>query len=147
MSRRFQDSGEALYHFEEYRIIECPKCSKPTDFENLRVSCTQCGYNKEFEETGHWYGLVPLTVPIVDYLKIPCCGETLWVVNLEHLNFLEEYTQAQLRERTPNINKSLISRLPQWMKSAKNRDAILTSIRKLKTRLDKNGYKRRKKVA
>ena len=70
------------------------------------------------------------------WLQIECCGETLWAYNEKHLEFIENYVMAKLRARTPNTNKSLASRLPQWMKSAKNRDEILRAIEKLKEKLN-----------
>ena len=77
-----------------------------------------------------WYFRFPL------WLEISCCGETLWAYNEKHLEFIEKYVAAKLRERVPNINKSLASRLPDWIKRAKNRDEILKAIGKLKEKLN-----------
>ncbi len=76
--------------------------------------------------------------------KISCCGQTLWAMNLEHLDFLERYVESDLRERIPNINKSLASRLPQWIKSKKNRNEILKGISKLRLKLKENKYESKK---
>lgn len=66
------------------------------------------------------------------WLKINCCGEILWAYNYKHLEFIENYVSAKLRERKPFVNKSLASRLPKWIKSAKNREEILKAVAKLK---------------
>ncbi len=87
---------------------------------------------------------VIFTTPIVDYLQIECCGNKLWALNTEHLDFLEEYVESKLRERIPNINKSLASRLPNWIKDKKNRKGILTAIKKMRTKLINEGYVKRK---
>jgi hypothetical protein len=59
----------------------------------------------------------------------------LWAYNAEHLDFLEEYVRASIREREPNRNASLASRLPAWLKSAKNREAVLAACAALRRRL------------
>lgn len=79
-----------------------------------------------------WYFRLPL------WLQIECCGETLWAYNEKHLEFIERYVAAKLRVRTPNTNKSLASRLPQWIKSAKNRNEVLRACEKLKAKLNGN---------
>jgi hypothetical protein len=55
----------------------------------------------------------------------------LWAYNAEHLNFLRRYVSAELRERLVMRNTSLASRLPKWIKSAKNRDAALKGLDRL----------------
>jgi hypothetical protein len=54
----------------------------------------------------------------------------LWALNEDHLSYLEEYVEATLREAYPN--STMASRLPDWMKSAKNREDVLKCIRKLR---------------
>ncbi|WP_336212225.1 hypothetical protein [Nonomuraea sp. LPB2021202275-12-8] len=61
----------------------------------------------------------------------------LWAYNAEHLDFLERYVRAFIREREPNRNGSLASRLPAWLKDAKNRDAVLGCCATLRVRLRK----------
>ncbi len=69
------------------------------------------------------------------WLQTPCCGETLWATNKRHLAFLRNFVEATLRERKPNINSSLISRLPKWIKSAKNRSSLLVGLARLESRV------------
>ncbi|WP_326281641.1 hypothetical protein [Tamlana sp. 2201CG12-4] len=111
------------------------------DFFDLKVTCIHCGHHKEFKPIDSWYKLAPITVEMEDFLKVPCCGQILWAMNLEHLDFLERYVESDLRERIPNINKSLASRLPKWIKSSKNRLEILKCIKKLRNKLIKGNYK------
>ena len=73
------------------------------------------------------------------WLQSDCCGETLYALNYEHLQFLEDYVSAKIRERGIENkeefyyrNRTLESRLPQWIKSAKNRERILKTIENLK---------------
>ena len=141
LMKKFEDNGIELSQFYEYRIVHCPNCSKPVDFVNLKVTCIHCAYHKEFKAIDSWHSLAPITVAMEDYLQIPCCGQMLWAINLEHLDFLENYVVADIRERLPNINKSLASRLPQWMKSNKNRKEILKCISNLRLKLKEHNYR------
>ncbi len=61
-------------------------------------------------------------------LQKECAGELLWGYNPDHLRFIRDYVTARVRERLPNRNASLISRLPKWIKQAKNRQQISTAI-------------------
>jgi hypothetical protein len=146
---RFSDNGELIYEFGDEFLVVCPKCksaakvtSPETDSEKSadklfaprKVLCLSClfrdTWNKGQLSIGgnfDWYFKLPL------WLQISCCGETLWAYNYRHLQFLENYVAAKLRERKkPNITRSTASRLPQWIKSAKNRDEVLKAIEKLK---------------
>lgn len=63
--------------------------------------------------------------------QMPVGSEILWAYNREHLEFLEAYIGADLRQREPNRNASLASRLPKWIKNAKNREDLRKTIRQL----------------
>lgn len=76
-----------------------------------------------------------LRIPL--WLQTPVGGENLWAYNVEHLEFLGSYLSGTLRTRAPNENRSLASRLPAWMKSAKRRDDVLNGIARLRQRADK----------
>ncbi|WP_225860809.1 MULTISPECIES: hypothetical protein [Streptomyces] len=70
------------------------------------------------------------------WLRASCCGNTLWAYNLRHLDLLEAYVQAKLRERgelAPGAPTSLVERLPTWLKTAKNRTEILRTIKRLRS--------------
>lgn len=56
----------------------------------------------------------------------------LWAFDVEHVDRIEQYVGARLRERTPNWNGSLASRLPKWVKDRKNRDAVLAACARLR---------------
>jgi hypothetical protein len=57
------------------------------------------------------------------WLKIPCRKNVLWILNQPHLEFMEQFIVADLREeRMPECSsRRLSSALPQWIISAKNR--------------------------
>jgi len=97
------------------------------------LTCGHCGYPKS--------GNGPDCVSALDlWLQTPCCGQVLWALNEKHLDWLEGYVAATLRERKRSSefgwsNKSLASRLPMWVKQAKNRSDILAGIGRLRDRL------------
>ena len=149
---RFVDQGERIYDLGEEILVVCPKCSGMAKvvlngdlpeklskrlFAPRRLICMCCMHRDEWAgrqaNVGgaiDWYFGLPL------WLMEPCCGEVLWAYNLEHLEIIESYVAAKLRERTNKGRNSFLSKLPKWLKSAKNRDEILRSIGKLKRKLD-----------
>lgn len=151
---KFQDKGETLLSFGDEFLVVCPRCSSgckviPTDattgkaaglFAERKASCLQCGFSKICDpqsvgvgqECDSYFGF-PL------WLQVSCCGQTLWAYNARHLEWLQNYVQDKHRKQIPNVNKSMASRLPAWMKDAKNRDDVLRCIERLKSRLQEFG--------
>ncbi len=58
----------------------------------------------------------------------------LWAYNAEHLQALHEYAGATLREGRGH-HRSMFSRLPQWMKLARNRVLLQRAVERLQRRL------------
>ncbi len=150
-NERLSENGEMIYDFGNEFLVVCPKCKARAKVVPIPVGskknnaqltapryliCLTCVHRDTWQggiiaigASFDWYFQLPL------WLQISCCGKTLWAYNETHLDFLENYVKAKLRERTPNTNKSLASRLPNWIKSAKNRDEILKCIKRLRTKL------------
>ena len=59
-------------------------------------------------------------------------------INLEHLNEIEKYVSAELRKRHLGDYRSMVEKLPRWISSKKNRDDLLKTIGKLKTKTAEN---------
>lgn len=146
---RFKDTREDLFSFQNEFLVRCPCCDscaivrcidpdKVDSFAPRRFSCTACGSSKDWSEqkigrryTVDAYFHYPL------WLQTSCCGQTLWAYNLRHLEFIEAFVRAKLRERTPDelygwSNRSLFSRLPKWIQSGKNREEIIKAIAKIR---------------
>lgn len=72
------------------------------------------------------------------WLTVQCCGgKTLWALNRTHLDLLQEYVGARLRERGPQPGgMTLVARLPNWLKAAGNRDEVLRAISRLRASVD-----------
>ena len=70
------------------------------------------------------------------WLRAECCGgQLLWANNEAHLDYLESYVGATLRER-PDGPSGLSWYLPAWMKQAKHRDEVLRALGRLRASLD-----------
>ncbi len=142
---RFRDTQETLYDFTDEYLVVCPQCSscarvRPIDPEVVdyrsprRVTCLSCSYTKDWHgdtialgrATDAYFGL-PL------WLQIEVGDRTLWAHNDRHLQFIKAFVQATIRERSEHPgqgwrNQSVISRLPEWIKLAKNRKRVLKAI-------------------
>ena len=103
-------------------------------WEEEVLSCKHCGFIKKGKNL--FFDIRPDL-----QLETSCCGNKLWALNEEHLQYIENFVSAELRERVHDENgwhnQSLSSRLPKWIQSAKNRDEILKAVEKLKKRIGK----------
>jgi hypothetical protein len=68
------------------------------------------------------------------WLQTEFRGRLLWAVNEPHLDFMERYVAAGVREQV-RVNSTLASRLPAWIKSAKHRPALLKAFAKMRATL------------
>jgi uncharacterized Zn finger protein (UPF0148 family) len=142
MSNRFQDENLLLSHFYQEVWVVCPSCAKramaKVNFENkmARLFCPKCGYNKEattaikngtIKTAANHYFQVEL------WLKAPFRNEAFWAYNDKHLEYLERYILATLREHKDRSGFTLLEKLPKFYHEAKNREALLKIIAKLKT--------------
>ena len=145
MNTRFRDYETHLYQFAQTVLVRCPQCNhcaRSTYIQDRaiwQVACIHCGYAKNSDGKTKQYGIAidpVFNLPL--WLQIPCCGELLWAYNAAHLEFLEQYVQAKLRERQggKGNHHSIGVRLPRWMKLAKHRRVILKQIQDLKTGLE-----------
>ncbi|MBD1911395.1 MULTISPECIES: TFIIB-type zinc ribbon-containing protein [unclassified Leptolyngbya] len=152
---RFLDTGKSLDAFQDEVLVRCPNCQgcamirlvTPNDtsgwFAPRRLTCSACGTAQDWTDTMVQFKASEPTDAFFRYplwLQTPCCNQILWANNQEHLDFLENFVRATLRERQPDdrygwFNQSLASRLPKWMQSRKHRDEVLRAIAKLRTKL------------
>jgi hypothetical protein len=153
---RHVDNGEnrlsiAVPTDDDPTLIVCPKCSRmakvllagnqPEEGYRVKAICASCGFSREKvgnEQSFYWRDEDP-SDSYFEYslwLKVPCCGHSLWAFNRRHLRLLESYVDAELRERPKGDvdikNASIASRLPKWIKSAKHREQVSLGIQKLK---------------
>ncbi len=62
-------------------------------------------------------------------------GQLFWAVNNEHLEYLEKFISAKLRQRgKESYGMMLVDKLPKFIKNKKNRDELLKLISRLKNK-------------
>ena len=147
-----KEEAKFLSDFHQDILVRCPRCSacahllalQRADATHLghRLICPSCAHSAEWNFDKHGSIPFPGSGPSlwafdVDlWLVTPCCGETLWGYNRQHVEFLQGYVGARLRShpRHPEhgwSNKSMQSRLPTWMLARANREAVLHGLNKL----------------
>lgn len=144
---RFQDKNHRLIDFEQEVWVVCTKCHQQAiaalndEAKEARLRCVHCGYSKsvsmlvkyaegkfaELNQAAHLYFEAQL------WLKYPFKGDMFWAYNLKHLEYLEAYISAKLREHKDRTHFTLLEKLPKFYHDAKNREALLKIIKKLKT--------------
>ena len=153
-----------VWDFVDEFLVVCPSCSERAVVTTAaasrppRLACTRCGLSRDWKSdrrgvltsgrastwpTGQYaigdsadpYFHLPL------WLQAPCATRVLWAFNARHLAFLRDYVSATDRRTvgaTPRgpRNALLASRLPRWLKLAKNRSTVLQAITRLEGKLD-----------
>ena len=129
---RFVPDACRLSAFEHECWVVCPKCGGAAVEAEKVVRCTAClhratydGTNATWEDSkSPWFRL-----PLLLTTSTPN-GE-IWAYNDRHLAQLRCYVAATLRDERRNNNASWSSRLPTWMKAAKNRERVLKALDRL----------------
>jgi hypothetical protein len=126
-------------------LVACEKCGQCATLRNfifprqkksvLRLgecSCLHCGHQWTMPAGADFVLRGPL------WLRTPCHGEVLWILNLEHLEFMEQFIGAELREeRMADLSsRRLSSALPRWILAAKNRKDVLRCLARLREKLE-----------
>jgi len=140
---------EQCSHCERFFRVEIPR--EKHQFKVLNVDCPHCntmisGKVKKFNQP--WYDRSRYQNPtnesifnyplyFLDYLD----DKPIWALNREHLQYLIDYIEADLREKAVVINphtgnsfvdiKGQSYQLPKFMKLAKNRDKVLKILRRM----------------
>ena len=156
-----KEAGNSLIAYADLFLVHCPNCNSCSKVftppyakgrdepryighESKRFLCTKCGYMKDIHPKRRWDNLWAFDFELFDekqavdwyfgfplFLQSPCCGHKLWFFNLEHLAHIETYIQQIIRPANLYY-LSPESRLPKWMKLAKNRKEVLRAMEQLK---------------
>ncbi len=142
---RFLDRGRPLAMYSDLIHVVCPGCggravvvSRPglpelryyseLQFRPRRLVCPACGTSRDWAAQRRNGALVGVALggPSDPFFGLPlwlqtqCCGQLLWAYNGRHLDALQSYIGADVRERT-GPTMGMLDRLPSWMKKASNR--------------------------
>jgi hypothetical protein len=150
-----------LSNFQGDILVRCPRCAACSHLIEVtdeagrnmgsRLVCPICAVERDWlfpRDRAHPFRYKGPHLPGFDldlWLQVPCCGQTLWAFNEPHIDFMERFISAKLRERDLRgsrvggwgccRNSSLESRLPRWMQIGKNRETVLKSLGLLRERL------------
>ena len=142
-SSRFQDQNLLLSDFYQEVVVVCPTCAKKAmakvnpETKTARLFCLHCGCNKEtttaikngtINMPAHQYFQAEL------WLQAPFKNEIFWAYNDKHLEYLERYISATIREHKDRTGFTLLEKLPKFYHEAKNRESLLKIITKLKSK-------------
>lgn len=148
MTEQFVDGGDPIYSLILDPVdVCCPDCggraalvplvdAKSNRLVQRRLACGSCGFTRDHDGV------------VVAYYadgRDPCFGYplwyrtstskgVLWAYHRAHLEALRAYVASTDRKRSQNPgwrNKSYFSRLPAWIKSAKNRDMAVKALDQL----------------
>ena len=140
---RFQDENLLLSDFYKEVWVVCPSCTKKAmakvnqETKSARLFCLHCGYNKE-TTTAIKNGTIEM--PANQYfqaelwLQSSFKKDLFWAYNDKHLEYLERYISATIREHKDRVGFTLLEKLPKFYHEAKNRESLLKIIAKLKNK-------------
>jgi DNA-directed RNA polymerase subunit RPC12/RpoP len=114
--------------------------AKNRHFSKLHVACPHCGTLAagDVHTTGcRWWTYGEIKDGKEPYFGCPLYyqenfrGNPIWAVNREHLQYMIDYIDADLRQEAPGAKMTQSDHLPAFMKSAKNRSGIVKALRKM----------------
>lgn len=140
-THRYTGPPTRLYAYMTHFSVECPKCSKEALVINQKnetgkirkLVCSNCSHTEQ-EVPGKTYQNSLIGDPVFNlplWLQGKFKGDVLWACNREHLSETRNYVASKLRERQTFTYTTMVERLPQFIKAAKNREGILKLIDKL----------------
>ena len=138
---RFRDPQTRIEDLaDEPILVVCPRCERRASVTVSRLVCPECSLVRENPRPDFrtWNRPVDPFFREPLWLRADCCGgHTLWAFHSSHLDLIERFVAATLRERglgnRPGM--TLVARLPMWITAAKHRDEVLRTIDKLRATL------------
>jgi hypothetical protein len=120
----------AYYHKDQlFARARCPGCGHSDRYPAIDVPATVEGR-----------AAVDPNLALPLYLVENIGGEVLWVYNLAHLELLDWFLGASLRERVASPgHMTMMARLPRWMKIASARPKLRRAFADLRARAAAEG--------
>ncbi len=141
---RFQDENLLLSNFYQEAWVVCPSCGKKAlakvnyETKTARLFCLHCGCNKETTTAIDKNGTIKTAAnqyfQAELWLKLPFKNDVFWAYNDKHLEYLERYISATIREHKDRTGFTLLEKLPKFYHEAKNRNDLLKIIAKLRAK-------------
>ncbi|SFJ80810.1 hypothetical protein [Streptomyces pini] len=158
-AHRFRDRRHTKYDFLDPILVACPGCGTEARVAGIphepghplypalaprRLVCRACALSRTRGGGGPVFHRSPAGTARDPYFGAPLLLQTrtrhglLWAYNLRHLDLIERYVRASLRERAHwydiGTGKTLVASLPVWIKRGRNRDEILRAVRRARAR-------------
>lgn len=128
--------------------INCANCGCPITVTipnnkqkttSLLISCTQCRAQHKVKPRNEeciskYESVSAVNDPVFNlplWLQHSLKNDIFWAYNRIHLSEIKAYVQANLRERQIRYGTTMVERLPNFIKVAKNREAILKIVSQL----------------
>jgi len=139
---RHKPSGKAKCHqcleFLDLTVIDGFK-SIPSYFN---ITCKYCKTTNKVKENWesyiakyHDFGIIDPAFGLPLWFQGTVKGDIIWAFNLRHLTEIKNYVQSTLRERTTDRFKmTMVEKLPDFIKLAKNREEILKAVERMETK-------------
>lgn len=147
MTNRFHDQNLRITDFQQEVDVVCPKCQKKAlatvnyEDKQAKLICKHCGYidikesavtflgvHDYFRTAAHVYFDAEL------WYLTPFKNDVFFAYNDAHLNYLEQYIGAKLREHKDRSHFTFLEKLPKFYHEAKNRNTLLKLISKLRNK-------------
>ncbi|HTN41802.1 MAG TPA: hypothetical protein VLZ84_11660 [Asticcacaulis sp.] len=133
------------FDFLDPILVECPACHGRAELRRQidgtrQFKCTACFSVRDISPSENGVITYPPSRNICNGLALWLEADTrlgtLYAFNFEHLEHIATYVAAHLRRvdfsRVSFRNSAVTSRLPLWVKAAKNRQEVLKAIDKLR---------------
>ncbi len=118
--KEFEATLSGRKHKKEAITLRCPHCATSRRYQPRNIK--HCLPDKDSGRACD---------PVFGYalwFQTAIRGDLFWAFNRRHLTDIRNYVQSRLRERRMTGHMTMVERLPAFIKSAKNRDAILKAI-------------------
>ena len=110
---------------KETIAVKCEKCGNTENYRTRNIP-QEWKFESDGQPCDSYFGL-PLW--LIDNFR----GNIFWALNYDHLEYLKNYITADIRERNNRIGWTMVEKLPEWMKSGKNRiklTKVITDLEK-----------------
>jgi DNA-directed RNA polymerase subunit RPC12/RpoP len=144
-----QNNEEWYGYYQGFVNQPCKTCgskisnsTEPTKkpYKNSDITCKVCNSKRTYELKWYRYRKDRTTDPYFGFdlwIQTTIKNNVLWLYNLDHLEYLKAYVTSKLREDNGRHKYSMITNLPQWIKSSKNREVIVKKLNTLKLEFQK----------
>ena len=122
-NNRFKDENLSASDFYNEVDVVCPACNRSAsakaDYTALkaRLLCLNCFYDKEISvavaKDGWLQAAAHSFFRAALWLQHPFKNDVFWACNQKHLQYLEAYIAAGLREHTGRTHFTLLEKLPR----------------------------------